>query len=624
MTSPIASVKRHDVNLLNRVPSKLRTTTKKKKKTNTPKAFLQNFMTKKTTSETTTATTALEQTRVFVSETEVVLERARGALFPLEDERDIGIFTGEVWGKGEHLGMDVRWVLRFENEEFIDECVNPELAYVSGFDSKKDEVWETDFSGYTQTLDLDDREAALLATWIRSGYWLTRDCEEKRMLYVRHVRDGEEDGERVIAVKLRNDGLIVAHVYLCKNTHLPTKVEMKCCGSVETWKYTNWKTFNDGAFVFAETCEIIGSSGSTQRFDMSGFRSISSTSMFSSPLKRFDSELISMIKSNSNNNNSNNNNNNNNNSNNFSSRSSSNSINSISKEEISEEYGVEVVKCSSDHVLVRPFINGKDAGPFILDTGASGLVLDKRVADDLNLSTFGEVHVSGVSQKVKCAFRRANELQIGKLKIEKPVFMEMDVSHIVSGCAERVTGIIGFDAFKSSVVDVSPGKNKTVNIYPRGYFDDNASWPWQNVYIVSNVPHIKARFSGKGNHQTELRIFMIDSGAGGADVIFHGRAVETLDLENALLGKNEIRRTSTVRGVSGSGSSGGGEKCIKATLDWIEFENKGTRVEELKILLANGSGFDLSEFGCGMVCANILNSKRVVYDIPNRRICLLG
>ncbi len=45
--------------------------------------------------------------------------------------------------------MDVRWVLRFENEEFIDECVNPELAYVSGFDSMKDEVWETDtgFSG---------------------------------------------------------------------------------------------------------------------------------------------------------------------------------------------------------------------------------------------------------------------------------------------------------------------------------------------------------------------------------------------------------------------------------------------------------------------------------------------
>ena len=117
-------------------------------------------------------------------------------------------------------------------------------------------------------------------------------------------------------------------------------------------------------------------------------------------------------------------------------------------------------------MLVRPHINGRDVGPFILDTGASGLVLDQRVADDLNLNTFGEVHVSGVSTKVKCAFRRAKELTIGKLKIEKPVFMQMDASGIVSGCSERVVCIIGFDAFKSSIVDVSSGKDKTVNIYP--------------------------------------------------------------------------------------------------------------------------------------------------------------
>ena len=301
---------------------------------------------------------------------------------------------------------------------------------------------------------------------------------------------------------------------------------------------------------------------------------------------------------------------------------SSSSSSSISSSSSSSKYNVEVVKCSSDHVLVRPYINGRDVGPFILDTGASGLVLDQRVADDLDLATFGEVHVSGVSTKVKCAFRRAKELKIGKLKIEKPVFMQMDASGVVSGCSERVAGIIGFDAFKSSIVDVSSGNDKTVHIYPRGYFDAN-DWPWQNVSIVSNVPHLKARFSGKGNHQTKLRMFMVDSGAGGADVIFHGRAVESLDLENALLSKNEVRRTSTVRGVSGSGGGGGGaEKCVKATLDWIEFENKGMRVQELKTLLANGSGFDLSEFGVGMVCANVLNSRRVVYDMPNRRMCL--
>ena len=499
--------------------------------------------------------------------------------------------------------MDVRWKLAYADENFIDECVNPHLAYVSGFDAERNEVWETDFSGYTQTLDLDDREAALLATWIRTGYWVSRDClETKGLLEVTYVKDTNEN-ERVVAVKLKDDGLIVANVFLCKETYLPKKVQIKCCGSVETWKYSRWKAYQHGQFMFAETCEIIGSSGSTQRFDAQGYRAKSSSKTFSSPEKRFDSELISIENDDDN-------------------RVGESSGSSSSSSSSSSKYNVEVVKCSSDHVLVRPYINGRDVGPFILDTGASGLVLDQRVADDLDLATFGEVHVSGVSTKVKCAFRRAKELKIGKLKIEKPVFMQMDASGVVSGCSERVAGIIGFDAFKSSIVDVSSGNDKTVHIYPRGYFDAN-DWPWQNVSIVSNVPHLKARFSGKGNHQTKLRMFMVDSGAGGADVIFHGRAVESLDLENALLSKNEVRRTSTVRGVSGSGGGGGGaEKCVKATLDWIEFENEGMRVQELKTLLANGSGFDLSEFGVGMVCANVLNSRRVVYDMPNRRMCL--
>ena len=638
---PLISARRVAFSLQKRIlPQRLQ---RKSSTTFTTRAFLRNFLAPKKKSKEE-SDVAFESAEVDVKE---IVNLARLAVFPRsssvhcdfldsnnnasakrnEDSDEASTSSmfhqGEFWGNGEHLGTEVRWKLAYANENFIDECVNPHLAYVSGFDAEVNEVWETDFSGYTQTLDLDDREAALLSTWIRSGYWVTKDCfETKGLVEVSYVKDTNEN-ERVVAIKLKDDGLIIANVFLCKETYLPKKVEIKCCGSVETWKYTRWKAYESGAYMFAQTCEIIGSSGSTQRFDVRGYRAKSSSTTFSCPEKRFDSELISIksintVAGESSNSSSSSNNNNNNNS---SSRCSSSSGNN-NKNSKESTYNVEVVKCSSDHVLVRPHINGRDVGPFILDTGASGLVLDQRVADDLNLNTFGEVHVSGVSTKVKCAFRRAKELTIGKLKIEKPVFMQMDASGIVSGCSERVVGIIGFDAFKSSIVDVSSGKDKTVHIYPRGYFD-SADWPWQNVSIVSNVPHLKARFSGKGNHQTKLRVFMIDSGAGGADIIFHGRAVESLDLENALLSKNEVRRTSTVRGVSGSGGgSGGAEKCIKATLDWIEFENKGVRIADLSTLLAKGDGFDLSEFGVGMVCANVLNSRRVVYDMPNRRMCL--
>ena len=53
------------------------------------------------------------------------------------------------------------------------------------------------------------------------------------------------------------------------------------------------------------------------------------------------------------------------------------------------------------HVLVQPQVNGRLAGWFILDTGASGLVIERDVADRLGLSSFGDVYVAGVGRKVR-------------------------------------------------------------------------------------------------------------------------------------------------------------------------------------------------------------------------------
>lgn len=57
-------------------------------------------------------------------------------------------------------------------------------------------------------------------------------------------------------------------------------------------------------------------------------------------------------------------------------------------------------KTPSCHILVKPLINGKEAGYMIFDTGASGLVIEKPLADELNLEAFGEVFVSGMAGKV--------------------------------------------------------------------------------------------------------------------------------------------------------------------------------------------------------------------------------
>ena len=55
-------------------------------------------------------------------------------------------------------------------------------------------------------------------------------------------------------------------------------------------------------------------------------------------------------------------------------------------------------------------------------------------------------------------------------------------------------------------------------------------------------------------------------------------------------------------------------------MHWIVSSNLD---ERLDVLLAADAGFDLSEHSVGLICANALNTRRVVYDVPNRRVALL-
>ena len=82
-----------------------------------------------------------------------------------------------------------------------------------------------------------------------------------------------------------------------------------------------------------------------------------------------------------------------------------------------------------------------------------------------------------------CQFRRGKELSLGPLKVRRPLFMEMDVSGIVSGSPEPVAGIIGFDAFKAAVLEVEPGAT-AVRLHDPTRFSAPSSWRWQPLLMV--------------------------------------------------------------------------------------------------------------------------------------------
>ena len=663
-----------------------------------------------------------------------------------------------IWGDGENLGMPTRWCLRHDGARFLEEALGSELSYVSGCDHRDESMdesmdgsepalspadlthvtaWETDFTGYTQRLALDDREAALLSGWTRCHFWAkpeARSFLRLELLSSEDVEDGSEGDKRLaddafyVAASLR-DGLLRAVIAIDKETHLPARMTARVCGDEERWTFAEWAPLSDfasngssgssGSSVLkrrdtGDACEsgamvpgltvLEGSAGGKQTFRVTGARRNSGVTekrketFYRAPRRSAETKPLTQKKT--------------------ATDKASNETGDASRVRASprnaggvsfvEGVAPEVVieRARSSHVLVRPLIDGIDVGPFILDTGASGLVITKAAAEKLAAcASFGEVFVSGVSGKVPCRFRRASELRLGPLLVDRPVFMEMALGGIVSGAADPVAGIVGFDAFKSAVVEVGPG-GAPVRIYDPSTFKAHEKWAWHEIALVSNVPHAYATFStvardttldttldddddaspvtttvndddtrGDTNEKSRSRssvsgVFMIDSGAGGADAIFHKRAVETLGLRSILPPPpaGGARGTSRVRGVGGSdGESSGATRAYRGELEWLELtvsnseqqtaangssarrdedvrtcpetvspfgrkneENEeslhlgsGGRFEKLDVLLAADAGFDLSEHSVGLICANALNTRRVVYDVPNRRVALL-
>ena len=634
-----------------------------------------------------------------------------------------------IWGDGENLGMPVRWCLRHDGARFLEEALGPELSYVSGCDhTSLDEsmdgsepavspehthvtAWETDFTGYTQRLALDDREAALLFGWTRCHFWAkpeARSFLRLELLSREDVEDGSyEDGSDessddafYVAASLR-DGLLRAVIAIDKETHLPTRMTARVCGDEERWTFAEWAPLSDfasnengsngsnGSSVSKRkapslnACEagmmvpglttLEGSAGGKQTFRVTGARRNSGVTekrkeaFYRAPrtseTKRFyenengdasnetaDASVASHERN----------------------AGGVSFVRGVAPEVVIERGH------RSSHVLVCPLIDGIDVGPFILDTGASGLVITKAAAEKLRLQSFGEVFVSGVSGKVPCRFRRASEMRLGPLLVDRPVFMEMALGGIVSGVSDPVAGIVGFDAFKSAVVEVGPG-GAPVRIHDPRTFKAHEKWAWHEIALVSNVPHAFATFGvardttrdttlddddeaspvtaandddtrdggrdiSRSRETSVSGAFMIDSGAGGADAIFHERAVEALGLRSILPPPptGGARGTSRVRGVGGSdGESSGATRAYRGELEWLELVSTGTvssakkkeeallrlgsggRFEKLNVLLAADAGFDLSEHSVGLICANALNTRRVVYDVPNRRVALL-
>ncbi|HET6201657.1 MAG TPA: pepsin/retropepsin-like aspartic protease family protein [Planctomycetota bacterium] len=483
---------------------------------------------------------------------EQVLAKVRGATgFEALREMAGGVL---VEGSASFAGTEAAFTLRFApGGEFVERIVGP-LSLATGFDGAT--AWSVDFSGMPRALALREREVALLAAWIWTGRWLAEDGPLA-------ISPAPGAGPLSLAFRLKG-GVAAGRVEIDRSTFLPAQMTVGEEGNQERVRLEDWRPAL--GFPFPHRVVRTDPEGAEMRFQVNALAPAPAapTRPFGPPRERpadaaFDPDVPPQLA---------------------------------------------VHTSRTGHLLVRPLLEGEIRGSFILDTGASGLIVSRKTAEAARLEVLGPVRARGAGGGADAAIRRGKVLSLGPLTIRDPLYGEIDLDSMTEPLGEEIAGLLGYDLFARAAVVIDAAQ-RAVELHDPGRFVLRGG-EWQELLLHEGQPCVRARF--EGNREG---LFRLDSGSPRSTVTFHAPAVRALHLL-------ESRETSgsVARGV-------GGEAAVRVgRLEW--FEIGGLRFEEpLTRFSLAGKGSHVDEYTLGYVGLGFLSSFRLVLDYRNGRIAFL-
>ena len=495
----------------------------------------------------------------LAAETPAVLERARsarGEAVPRE-------FLAS--GSARYLGTEVpfRWTCgaagRFRLE------IEGPLGSMSGFDGS--DTWIAEAGVGSRALALEERDVQRMTAWLWSGYWL----DPSAPLAIELVERVE--GRAILRVTM-TDGHLESLVALDEVSGRALEARRDDESGPRTLLLEDWR---DPVGIegpgFPHRLVLRDASGQENVLTIDSFESPGGgeAARFARPSTRADARFA-------------------------------------------PDAGavLETRLASSGHLLVRPRIEGHEVGWWILDTGASALVVDRRVAGELGLTSFGEVSALGAGGAVRSGFRTASSFGLGALQFDDPVFIELDLSGFDAllevDDEGGVGGICGYDVFARCVMEIEFASGRVALHSPESYGDAGTAPPeraWTPLVLDERLPCVRGAFEGgHGGY------FKLDTGA-DSTVVFHAPAVEELNLLDG-------RHTERVAPLG----VGGLVEVWAGRLAW--FELGGHRFERPRALFARTPFGALADrYTLGNVGAEFLAPFRLVLDYPRARMALV-
>ncbi len=410
-----------------------------------------------------------------------------------------------VEGDAKEFEVDGKYQLMFTPDGKFLEKVESQFGRTVGFDGKTG--WTVDYSEMPRALELAGLEFWQLSIWFYIGRWLAPDNG-----YVISILDKYTNEKQVaLSVKLES-GVWEFWLFIDRATWFPTSV-------LKSWTGTNKglvMLFEDyrPALGFKFPHRIVKADG---EFEVSTINEIPST-------RRNAFALVDKMPADA-------------------------RFDEKRPAEIEYKYA------KSYHILVRPRVNGRNVGWFVLDCGSGQMMIDAGVADQLNMPSFGKI-VSEDDQgaTTQTTLRRGRQFELGPITISNLVYCELDLSNLSQKCGYELAGICGYDLFSRSVVEFELQKSAIRIHNPARYSSDGVKW--QELFFANRLPCTLCRFEGDREG-----LFVIDSGFPGC-LTFNAPAVDKYKLLDG-------RKTTTSSSDSFSLLSSR-YKVITGGIEWFE------------------------------------------------------
>ena len=260
-------------------------------------------------------------------------------------------------------------------------------------------------------------------------------------------------------------------------------------------------------------------------------------------------------------------------------------------------------------ILVRARVNNSRLLVFMLDTGASGSLIDSRLARGLRLKYLDKADIKGMGGSVEGAYFGGATLGLPGVRVFDRKLVGMPLAPLFARFGRRVDGIIGYDFFKLFVVEVDYA-GKTISLHEPGSFEYRGAGEVVPFTLRNGHPFTRVRIGFDG-HEAVEGDFEVDTGSDG-----------TLGFNRPFAEKHRLLERLPGVSAAKTGAGAGGETA------YVE-----SRVKELRLgrftferplvtFSRDTEGEGTSAESDGQLGGEILRRFKVIFDYPRGRMIL--